>query len=120
MKVVAFNGSARKNGNTAILVNYVLHELKKEGIKTELIQLAGKEIRGCTACYKCFENKNQRCAVDNDVVNDRIEKMIVPGSSYWNMGIGRDKGEVETDEEGIQIMKTLAQNMAWLLKKIGE
>ena len=191
MKVVAFNGSARKNSNTATLVNYALDELKKEGIETELIQLAGKEIRGCSACYKCFENKNKRCAVDNDVVNDCIEKMIkadgiilasptyfadvsaelkalieragfvskangdpykrkvgaavvavrragsihafdsinhffligqmiVPGSLYWNMGIGRDKGEVETDEEGIQIMKNLGQNMAWLLKRIGE
>jgi len=191
MKVVAFNGSARKDGNTAILVNYVLDELKKEGIETELVQLAGKEIRGCSACYKCFENKNKRCAVDNDVVNDCIEKMIeadgiilasptyfadvsaqlkalieraglvsrangdlhkrkvgaavvavrragsihafdsinhffligqmiVPGSLYWNMGIGRDKGEVEGDEEGLLIMKTLGQNMAWLLKRIGE
>jgi hypothetical protein len=50
LKVVAFNGSARKDGNTAILVNAVFGELKKEGITTELVQLAGKKIRGCTAC----------------------------------------------------------------------
>jgi len=43
---------------------------------------------------------------------------IVPGSSYWNLGMGRDIGEVKTDEEGIRTMKTLGQNMAWLLKKI--
>ncbi len=47
-----------------------------------------------------------------------ISQMIVPGSSYWNMGIGLNKGDVEKDEEGIQTMKTLGQNMAWLLKKI--
>ncbi|MBE9522479.1 MAG: flavodoxin family protein, partial [Proteobacteria bacterium] len=76
MKVVAFNGSARKNGNTAILVTHVLHELEKEGIKTELVQLAGKAIRGCTACYKCFQNKDQRCSVKDDVANECIEKMI--------------------------------------------
>jgi multimeric flavodoxin WrbA len=46
-----------------------------------------------------------------------IGEMIVPGSSYWNIGIGREIGEVEKDEEGIQTMKTLGQNMAWLLKK---
>ena len=45
-------------------------------------------------------------------------QMIIPGSSYWNVAIGRDPGEVLNDEEGIQTMKTLGQNMAWLLKKI--
>ena len=44
--------------------------------------------------------------------------MVVPGSSYWNMGMGREPGAVEADEEGIAIMKTLGENMAWLLKKI--
>ena len=47
-----------------------------------------------------------------------INQMIVPGSSYWNIGIGRDIGDVETDAEGIQTMKKLGQNMAWLLKKL--
>jgi len=47
-----------------------------------------------------------------------INQMIVPGSSYWNMGMGREPGSVESDEEGIAIMKTLGVNMAWLLKKI--
>ena len=189
MKVVAFNGSARKNGNTAILVNHVFRELEKEGIETELIQLAGKKIRGCIACNKCFENKDQRCSVTHDVLNSCIEKMIeadgiilasptyfanvstelkalidrsgmtsianegmfkrkvgaavvavrrggsihafnainhfffigqmiVPGSTYWNMGFGKDKGDVEKDEEGLLTMKALGENMAWLLKKI--
>jgi multimeric flavodoxin WrbA len=189
MKVVAFSGSARKDGNTAILVNHVFRELESEGIKTELFQLAGKKIRGCIACFKCMEKKNKRCAVEKDVVNDCIEmmlgadgiilasptyfsdvtsemkalmdrcgmvsrangdmlkrkvgaavavhrrggaihsfdtmnhfffigQMIVPGSSYWNFGVGREIGEVEKDEEGIQTMKHLGQNMAWLLKKL--
>jgi multimeric flavodoxin WrbA len=189
MKVVAFSGSARKNGNTAILVNHVFRELENEGIRTELFQLAGKKIRGCIACYKCFEKKNRRCSVEKDVVNDCIAmmleaegiildsptyfsdvssemkalidrsgmvsranedmlkrkvgaavvvhrrggaihsfdtmnhfffigQMIVPGSSYWNFGVGRDIGDVEKDEEGIQTMKQLGQNMAWVLKKL--
>lgn len=189
MKVIAFNGSARKDGNTAILLRYVLGELEQEGIATELVQLAGTNIRGCTACQQCFKNKDGRCVVDTDILNECVEKMcaadgiilgsptyfsdittemkalidrsgyvarangdafkrkvgaavvavrragsihafdtinhfflinhlIVPGSSYWNIGFGREKGEVEKDEEGIRTMKNLGQNMAWLLKKI--
>ncbi|HZK31061.1 MAG TPA: flavodoxin family protein [Methanoregula sp.] len=191
MKVVAFNGSARKDGNTAILVNVVFKELKKAGIKTELVQLAGKKIRGCTACGKCFENQDKQCAVKGDVANDCIGKMleadgiilasptyfadvstelkalidrsgfvakanqdmfkrkvgagviavrrggaihafdtinhfffinqmIVPGSSYWNIGIGLAPGDVNGDDEGISIMTTLGANMAWLMKRIQE
>jgi multimeric flavodoxin WrbA len=76
MKVIAFNGSARKDGNTAILLNTVLDELKTQGIETELYQLAGKPIQGCIACMKCFENKNKKCAVDKDIVNECIAKMV--------------------------------------------
>jgi carbamoylphosphate synthase large subunit len=47
-----------------------------------------------------------------------INRVIVPGSSYWNMAIGRNPGEVRNDTEGIQTMKTLGQNMAWLITKI--
>lgn len=189
MKVVAFNGSPRDNGNTTILLNAVLEEVRKEGIETELIQLGKKPIRGCIACYKCFKNKNKKCAVDTDVLNDCIAKMVdaeglllgsptyfsdvtatmkaliersgmvarandemfrrkvgaavvavrragsihafssinyffliaqmvVPGSSYWNLGIGREPGEVNRDREGIQTMVTLGKNVAWLIKRI--
>ncbi|MCP4259247.1 MAG: flavodoxin family protein [Planctomycetes bacterium] len=189
MKVIAFNGSARKDGNTAIMVKQVFSELEKEGIETEMIQFSGQKIRGCIACYKCFENKDHRCAVKNDTANDCIEKileadgiilasptyfadvsaelkalidraglvakannemfarkvgaavvavrrggsihafdsmnhfflisgMIIPGSCYWNMSFGLDKGDVEKDDEGLRTMQTLGQNMAWLLKKI--
>ena len=46
-----------------------------------------------------------------------INEMIIPGSSYWNIGIGRNKGEVLKDEEGMRTMKVLGENMAWLLEK---
>jgi multimeric flavodoxin WrbA len=189
MKVVAFNGSPRKEGNTYLLIKKVLEELEKEGIDTEIIHIGGQLLRGCTACVKCRELRNKKCIFDDDNMNqyikemdeadgiilasptyfanvstemkaliDRagyvlrgngnllkrkvgagivavrragsmnafdamnhfflINQMIVPGSSYWNMGYGRAIGEVENDEEGINIMKTLGQNMAWLLKKI--
>ncbi len=76
MKVIAFNGSARKEGNTALLLSTVLNELTAEGIETELFSLAGKPIQGCIGCFKCFENKNKRCAVEKDVVNECIGKMV--------------------------------------------
>ena len=47
-----------------------------------------------------------------------INEMIIPGSIYWNIGIGREKGEVLKDDEGMKTMKVLGENMAWLLKKI--
>ena len=190
MKAVAFNGSSRKDGNTAILLNTVLEELKREGIETELVQLSGKSLQGCVACYKCFENKDGRCAVQKDEMNVYIEKMqgaegillgsptyfsdvsanmkaliercgmvaransdmlrrkvgagvvavrragavhvfsslnfffligqmIIPGSSYWNIAIGRQPGEVMNDNEGMQTMTNLGTNMAWLMKKLG-
>ena len=75
MKVVAFNGSGRKDGNTAILIKAVFSELEKEGISTELVQLAGHNIQGCTACMKCFEKKDKRCVITRDIVNDCIKKM---------------------------------------------
>ncbi len=189
IKVVAFNGSARQDGNTAQMIRWVFEELEKEGIQTEMVQLAGKEIRGCAACYKCFKNQDGFCSVKDDAVNECIEKMvqahgiilasptyfadvsaemkalidraglvakannelyrrkvgaavvavrrggavhafdsmnhfflisqmIVPGSCYWNMGFGLEKGEVEKDEEGERTMRILGQNMAWVLKRL--
>jgi len=191
MKVIAFNGSARKEGNTSILLNLVLNELQEEGIETENYSLAGKLVQGCIACYKCFETKNKRCNVEKDIINECIQKMdeangillgsptyfadvsasmkalierggmvgrantdmykrkvgaavvavrraggihvfnslnyfftinemIIPGSSYWNLAIGRQPGEVNNDAEGVQTMKNLGKNMAWLMKKIKE
>jgi multimeric flavodoxin WrbA len=189
VKVVAFNGSARRDGNTAVLIRRVLKVLEEEGIETELIQLAGKQIRGCNACRTCYKTKNKRCIIEDDEVNKYVKKMrnadgiilgsptyfsmmtpemkalidrtgyvarandhlfkrkvgaavvavrraggiptfdainhyflinqmIVPGSSYWNVGIGNKKGDVEGDEEGLETMDCLGRNMAWLLKKL--
>ncbi len=188
MKVVAFNGSPRKDGNTAVLIAKVCEVLEAEGIETEIVQLGGNAIRGCTACYQCFEKKDGECAVKTDMINDcaakmrdadgvilgsptyfaditaelkalidragliakandalfsrkigaavvavrrggsihafdtinhffLINEMIIPGSCYWNMGVGRDKGEVREDEEGMTTMRVLGEHMAWLLKK---
>ena len=190
MKVLGINGSARLNGNTAIMLNTALEALAAEGIETELAQLGPKALQGCIACYKCFENKDKRCAVADDM-NGYIEKMleadgillgsptyfadvtsnmkalmdrsgmvaranadmfarkvgaavvtarrggaihtfdtlnhfffigqmIVPGSSYWNMGFGREPGQVKGDDEGLMTMRVLGQNMAWLLKKLAD
>ena len=76
MKVIAFNGSPRKNGNTSALINMVLDELKREGIETELVQLGGRQIHGCRACFKCLANQDRRCAQDDDVLNEFLAKMI--------------------------------------------
>lgn len=76
MKVIAFNGSPKKDGNTSLLIRHVFAELEKEGIATELIQIGGKRVNPCTACGKCFENLDQRCILDNDMVNECIQKMI--------------------------------------------
>ena len=190
MKVVAFNGSSRRGGNTAILLGRVLGELREEGIETELVEMSGVEIHGCLACRQCSVRKDRHCSQTGDMGNQFIDKMIeadgillgspvyvadvappikalidraclvakanggmlrrkvgaavvavrragaihafdslnhfflisemiIPGSSYWNIGIGREIGEVEKDEEGIATMQTLGRNMAWLLKKVG-
>jgi multimeric flavodoxin WrbA len=76
MKVVAINGSPRKGGNTEILLRAALAPLEAAGWDTSLIQLGGAKIRGCIACYKCFENKDQRCAVRNDVANDCLAEIF--------------------------------------------
>ncbi len=48
-----------------------------------------------------------------------IGEMIIPGSSYWNIGVGREIGDAEKDEEGVRTMRTLGRNMAWLMKRLG-
>jgi len=188
MKVIAFNGSPRKKGNTYHAIQTVLKELRKEGIETELIQLGGTDIRACRACFTCFEKKNKRC-IQKDNLNSYIDKMIgaegiiigsptyfsnvspevkalidraglvarannhlfkrkvgaavvavrragathvyssinfffgighmiIPGSSYWNLGIGRNPGDILKDKEGMATFRDLGKNMAWLLKKL--
>ena len=189
LRVVAVNGSPRANGNTARLIRMVFEPMEKRGIKTELLQLGGQPVRGCTGCRQCAENRNMRCVFSDDPINRIIERlsdahgiilgsptyfanvtsemkafidrvgyvsrandflfqrkvgaavvavrragaihawnsmnhflhisqMILPGSIYWNLGIGREPGDVEGDEEGCATMKRLGENMAWLLEKL--
>lgn len=186
MKVVAFNGSARRDGNTATLIKHVFAELEARGIETELVELSEKGIHGCIACEKCGKNKDQRCAVKDDAANEYIEKMlgadgIILGSPVYfqdvtsemkalidrcgyvsrsngrmftrkvgaavaavrrsgaihtldtmdhfflsgemvivgrAIGVGRAKGEVEKDAEGMELAKSLGQRMAWVLEKL--
>lgn len=76
MKAVAINGSPRKGGNTEIMLREALKPLDAAGWETSFIQLGAKKIRGCIACYKCFENKDRQCAVKNDVANDCLAEMF--------------------------------------------
>ena len=76
MKALAINGSPRRGGNTEYLLKKVLEPIAKAGIKTELIQIGGKPVRGCLACYKCRDKKNSKCANGSDLVNKCIDKMI--------------------------------------------
>lgn len=76
MKVVAFNGSPRKGGNTETLIRTVFEPLEAAGIETELVRIGGSAVRGCTACYTCYETKDGRCATTGDMINECIEKMM--------------------------------------------
>ena len=189
MYALAVNGSPRRGGNTEILLKKVLEPLDNNGWETEFIQLGGKNIRGCLACFKCAENQDQQCVIKNDIFNDIFAKMvkadaiilgsptyftdvsaemkalldragfvaiqngrlfrgkigaavvavrrggathvydtinhmylmsqmIVPGSTYWNFGIGLDKGDVHNDEEGLNNMRHLGESIDWLGKAI--
>lgn len=190
MKVVAFNGSPRANGNTAQSIRIVFEELQKEGIETEFVQLGGRKVFGCLACGKCWETKNNRCIRQDDEMNGFIQKMqeadgiiigsptyfsnvstevkalidragfvskanggdllrgkvgapvisvrragstfvysainfffgiaemVMPSSSYWNMTLSLEPGDVQKDAEGIETFKTLGKNMAKLLKQV--
>ena len=75
MKVIAVNGSARAEGNTRQLIAMVGDELKKEGIDIEVVHIGNRSLRGCTACMQCWERKNEKCAIDTDVINALIEKI---------------------------------------------
>ncbi|MEN6342037.1 MAG: flavodoxin family protein [Methanospirillum sp.] len=75
MKVAAFNGSPKRDGNTARMLRYALEELEAAGVETELVQVGGRPLRGCLACMKCFERQDRRCVNDTDALNGFIEIM---------------------------------------------
>lgn len=185
MKVIGLSSSARKDGNTALLINTVFEELHKEGIETEMIQLAGQVIEPCKACWACGGKGN--CVHRKDTFREIFEKMkeadgillgspvysanvsanmqafleraavvgdmnpglfthkvgaavaavrragalqavdtmnhfflnhemLVVGSTYWNMAYGRLPGDVEQDQEGLENMRNLGRNVAYVLK----
>lgn len=189
MKVLAVNGSARKDGNTAILIQTVFEELHQAGIETEMVQLAGRTIEPCRACWACGGRKN--CVHERDPFRDIFDKvtqadgillgspvymanmsanmqafleraavvadmncdaglfrhkvgasvtaarrggavnavdamnhfflsqsMFLAGSSYWAMAYGRMPGDAREDAEGLDTMRSLGQNMAYLLKAL--
>jgi multimeric flavodoxin WrbA len=187
MKVVAFNGSPKKEGNTFAAISAVCEQLTAENIECEIIHIGNKPIRGCMACHQCAVNKNEKCVLQGDETNSYIQKikeadglilgspvyfsaiagtmkcfldrafyvassngglfrhkvgvsvvadrraggvptfnqlnnyinyaeMFMPSSNYWNVGYGTAPGDILEDAEGMQIMKILGRNMAWLLR----
>ncbi len=93
MKVVAFNGSPNKEGNTWHALKMVTEVLEAEGIETEIVHVGNKAIRGCSACYQCVKNKNEQCVLPGEPVNEWIQKMkqadgIILGSPVHYAAIG--------------------------------
>lgn len=189
MKVVAFNGSPKKEGNTYHALKLVTEQLEIQGIETEIMHVGNKGVKGCIACGQCAKNKDEKCVIKNDDVNLWIQnmkkadgillgspvhyasmganmksfldrafyvsgsngsmfrhkvgasvvavrrsgglptfnelnnylaysEMILPTSNYWNVIHGTSPGEVLQDEEGVQIMRVLGKNMAYLLQLV--
>ena len=189
MYALAINGSPRPNGNTRQLLEEAIKPLTKDGWDTEVYQLGGQKVRGCVSCYSCVQNQNRHCIIDDDCINEIIEKMltanaiiigsptyfadvssevkalldrsgfvgsangklfrgkigaaviavrrgggvnafetinrmfyinqfVIPGSLYWNIGIGRNAGEVQQDAEGMANMKNLGETISLLGKAI--
>lgn len=187
MKVIAINGSPKKEGNTFNALNIVGNEISSAGIDFEILHIGNKMIHGCIACGKCAINQDQKCTIITDELNEWIQiikdadgiilgspvyysgiagtmkcfldrlfyvstsngnlfrhkvgaavvavrrsggsstidslnhylsysEMILATSNYWNIIHGRTPGEVNHDTEGVQIMRLLGKNMAWLLK----
>lgn len=186
MKVIGIVGSPRKNGNTEILTAHALKAIAEEGLDTELIRLAGLEIKPCNACMVCKEE--ERCSIEDDLfpiylkmkeadgiilaspvyygsatalIKALIERtgyisrgngetlsgkvggplvvarraghnftlaqltfwfqvlgLVVPGSTYWNVAFGKEKGEVANDEEGMKTAWNFGKNVALTLKKL--
>jgi multimeric flavodoxin WrbA len=185
VKAIGIVGSPRKGGNTEILTAHCLKAMAEEGLDTELVRLAGQDIRGCNGCDYCRENEG--CSIEDDLqpIFDKMVKadaiivaspvyfgsatslvkgllertglmsrrastlagkvggplvvarraghnftfmelmhwfhimqIINPGSTYWNVAFGREKGEVEKDEEGLRTAWNFGKNVAKLTKKL--
>lgn len=75
MKVIAINGSPKAKGNTYQAIMMVGEELKKEGIELEIVHVGNKRISGCLSCGACAKNQNEKCIIEDDIVNEAIQKM---------------------------------------------
>ncbi len=183
MKVLLINGSPNVKGCTYTALSEVEKTLNEQGIKTEILHIGNKDIRGCIGCRKC--KTSGKCVFD-DLVNevapkfeqadgivlgspvyfasangtlisftdrlffsfpadksmkvgaavvsarrggcsatfDEINKyftisgMPIASSQYWNSVHGYTPDDVRKDEEGLQTMRTLGKNMAFLIKSI--
>ena len=186
MKAIGIVGSPRKNGNTEIITKHTLKAIEEEGVETELIRLAGLDIRPCNACMACVNE--EVCSIDDDMFpiytkmkeadaiilaspvyygsatalikglmertgyiarhNGRafagkaggplvvarragqnftsaeltfwfqIAGLFTPGSTYWNISFGMEKGDVERDEEGLATAWNFGKNVAFLVRKL--
>lgn len=182
MKVIALNGSPRKEGNTYLALQQAGKIFEEEGVDFEIFQVGKGPTRDCVACGTCVEKgccvfnddgvnefvakakdadglllgtpvyyahpsghvlsfldrafysggKNFACKVGAsfavarragtcasfDVMNKYfgITKMIIAGSSYWNVGFGRQEGDILQDKEGLQTIENLAKNMVYIMK----
>ncbi len=186
MKVLGIVGSPRKKGNTEIITAHTLKAIAEEGLDTELLSLAGLDIRPCNACVICASEEH--CPIEDDLfpvylkmkeanglilaspvyygsatalIKGLIERagyisrhngepfkgkvggplvvgrraghnftvaqltfwfqilgLVVPGSSYWNMAFGKDKGEVTGDEEGMRTAWNFGKHLAKVLKAL--
>ncbi len=76
MKALLINGSPRKNGNTDMMLDALREHLEKAGVEVERVQLGGCAVRGCAACGECGRKLDGRCVIDDDIINDIIEKMV--------------------------------------------
>lgn len=75
MKVIAINGSPRKQGNTYHALKLVAAKLEKEGIEVEILHIGNKVIRGCTACNQCAKNQDEQCIFKDDIINESVQKI---------------------------------------------
>ncbi len=140
MKVLMLNGSPKADGNTYTALLEIGKQLEKEGIGYEIVQIGAKPVHDCIGCNKCNDGG---CIFTDDGVNAFIAKakeadgfvfgtpvyyahclnkyfgisqMPVAGSTYWNNIHGAVPGEAQQDAEGLQIMRNLARNLAWMIK----
>ncbi len=92
MKFLAINGSPHKEGNTAILLQKVLDVAQKEGHSTEIFQLPTKDLQVCVGCRQCAVNKDEKCVISSDYLNDLVQKMkdadvLIFGSPVYMAGV---------------------------------